>query len=193
MKRGKTMTQEKLMQLLDYQRYAHNAHLQKLLDDTQQRRLISENVISENEELSDDEMNLNAAETARKGETGMTDEARKFLIKASQDKILGAKLEELKNETDKEKLMARTAAIAKEAGYNLKPEDFSLREGEMNDEEMVDVAGGWKQCACVALGGGTADPQGKACACIEYGAGVRKDDGEMRCQCFNFGGGYDLG
>lgn len=120
----------------------------------------------------------------------MTDRAKEFLKKASQDKALGAKLEGLKIEKDPEKTIAGAVRIAREAGYELSPEDFSLQEGRMTDEEIVDVAGGWQTCVCVMGGGGKADEDGTACVCVLYGFGMRRDDTKKtRCECINGGFG----
>lgn len=119
----------------------------------------------------------------------MTDQVKEFMIKASEDKDLSSKLEQLKDEKDRERMFARAAEIAREAGFNVSAEDFRITEGEMNDKEMSEVAGGWQKCYCVEGGGGKADSDGKVCACVLSGWGERKDNNNLRCECFNFGYG----
>jgi hypothetical protein len=53
------MTQKRLRQLLDFQRYAENPRLMKLLDETKLRY-----ISTDQEKLSDGEMELNAAGSA---------------------------------------------------------------------------------------------------------------------------------
>ncbi|MEG1877273.1 MAG: hypothetical protein RR146_06855 [Lachnospiraceae bacterium] len=119
----------------------------------------------------------------------MTETMREFLEKVSSDDVLYEKMEVLKKETDKEKVISETIKIAKEDGVTLCTEDFELQEGEIDEAELAAVAGGWTTCGCFALGGGNADQDGYACGCIAAGGGTRKDNAHQRCFCISYGYG----
>ncbi|MEA4853249.1 MAG: hypothetical protein VB082_03100 [Christensenella sp.] len=133
----------------------------------------------------------------------MTEEAKKFLMLAGTKESICKKMDELHREINgadaegatiseiRDKVVKRTVAIAKEAGFALSPADFEADDGEMDDAEMQAVSGGWYKCVCVAGGGGTADKDGGTCACIVAGVGMRKDNNNARCGCPMIGYGYD--
>ena len=121
----------------------------------------------------------------------MTKEFRDFLKKANEDPAVFKKMEALQNETDHQKVMEQTIAIAKAEGFALTPADFEAGEGEMDDAEMRAVSGGWCKCVCVAGGGGKEDADGATCVCAVAGVGLRKDNDGSRCICPMVGYGYD--
>ena len=124
----------------------------------------------------------------------MTDNLKEFLQKASGDDKLAKEFQELQNESDRDKVIAKTIELAKNTGFSLTEADFKEPEGEVDDEEMEAVSGGWKKCACFLGGGGEADVDGDTCACVAAGAGVTKavnGKQEGRCLCTFGGYGYD--
>ncbi len=121
----------------------------------------------------------------------MTNELKRFLKKVNEDGELLEKMNGLQKETDRAKVVEKTVAIAREAGFYLTEADFEASEGEMDDLEMQAVSGGWRECICVAGGGGKEDAQGDVCACVVAGGGFRKDNGNSRCFCLVAGEGYD--
>ncbi|MEG2231697.1 MAG: ferredoxin-thioredoxin reductase catalytic domain-containing protein [Lachnospiraceae bacterium] len=121
----------------------------------------------------------------------MTETMREFLEKVSSDDVLYEKMEVLKKETDKEKVISETIKIAKEDGVTLCTEDFELQEGEIDEAELAAVAGGWTKCGCFTLGGGNEDQDGTICPCIGSGLGMRKDNFHKRCLCIAYGYGYN--
>ncbi len=109
----------------------------------------------------------------------MTENLKKYLEAISKNGELAAKL----NTMTKEDLLA----LAKELGIELTGDDFA-QESELEKDELEAVTGGWKDCFCVAGGGGKADEDGKACACVAFGGGSARD-GENRCWCIGAGSG----
>ena len=92
----------------------------------------------------------------------MNENVKKFFVFAEKNEELKAKLAAL---TDKETAAEKAAAIAKEYGFDLKPEDFQPKgDVDLSDEELTRVAGGgecgiisamghhWRKCGCVAAG-----------------------------------------
>ena len=70
----------------------------------------------------------------------MNENVKKFLEEAEKNEELKAKLAAL---TDKETAAEKAAAIAKEYGFDLKPEDFQPKgDVDLSDEELTRVAGG---------------------------------------------------
>ena len=81
----------------------------------------------------------------------MNENVKKFLEEAEKNEELKAKLAAL---TDKETAAEKAAAIAKEYGFDLKPEDFQMPEdADLSDEELARVAGGGKGGKCGFLAG----------------------------------------
>ena len=109
----------------------------------------------------------------------MTENMKKFLEAVSKNDELSKKI----NTMTKEELVA----LAKELGIELNGDDFA-QESELEKDELEVVTGGWKDCFCVAGGGGKADEDGKACACVAFGGG-QAQDGENRCLCIGAGSG----
>lgn len=109
----------------------------------------------------------------------MNDNMKKFLEAVSKNDELSKKI----NTMTKEELVA----LAKELGIELNGDDFA-QESELEKDELEVVTGGWKDCFCVAGGGGKADEDGKACACVAFGGG-QAQDGENRCLCIGAGSG----
>ena len=94
----------------------------------------------------------------------MNENVKKFLEEAEKNEELKAKLAAL---TDKETAAEKAAAIAKEYGFDLKPEDFQPKgDVDLSDEELTRVAGGG---SCVITG--EVHPSGENCICIFYGNG----------------------
>lgn len=104
----------------------------------------------------------------------MSENAKKFLELISENEELGKKLSSA--------AMDDIIAIAREQGIELTGADFNEQYGELSDDELDVVAGGWKDCTCVAGGGGKKDADGKACACVVYGQGDARN-GKVRCAC----------
>ncbi|MBP3648869.1 MAG: Nif11-like leader peptide family RiPP precursor [Clostridia bacterium] len=113
----------------------------------------------------------------------MTESMKNFLKKVSEDKLLAEKASKL----DK----AEMIVLAKELGFELTEADFVQPEGEVSENEMEAVVGGYKRCFCVASGGGKADADGNACGCVAAGIGTSKHDGEARCVCVASGIGEE--
>ena len=116
----------------------------------------------------------------------MTDNLKKFLEAASQDKAFIEKL--TKAETPE-----TVIDLAAEKGFTLTKEDLkpSPASGEMFDAELDAVAGG-KACACVLGGGGEASGNDDLCWCVFQGDGSsadRRDEYDYRCYCVAAGGG----
>lgn len=113
----------------------------------------------------------------------MTENMQKFLELVSKSDELCAKV----NTAGKDELIA----MAKELGIVLTDADFQQPTGELDDDELDQVAGGIDgSCACAMGGGGTKDSNDKACACVLAGAGYNKN-GRYRCVCGIAGCGYD--
>lgn len=110
----------------------------------------------------------------------MTENLKKFLETVSANNELAQKIGSM----TKENLIA----LAKELGLELTEADFQQPYGELSDDELDVVAGGYKFCHCDMGGGGKKDSQGKACACVIYGQGDARD-GRPRCLCPFLGNG----
>ena len=113
----------------------------------------------------------------------MTENMKNFLAKVSEDKALIEKFGKLEK--------AELIVMAKELGFELTETDFVEPEGEISENEMDAVVGGYKRCACFSGGGGKADSEGDVCACVVGGGGISKVDGEARCACLWAGTGYE--
>lgn len=99
----------------------------------------------------------------------MTGNMKAFLKKLSGNNELAEKAAKL----DKESLIA----LAKELGFELTEADFAQPEGEISENEMDAVVGGYKQCVCAYGGGGAEDDQGNKCVC---GMGHRQVKGNQQ-------------
>ena len=97
----------------------------------------------------------------------MNENVKKFLEEAEKNEELKAKLAAL---TDKETAAEKAAAIAKEYGFDLKPEDFQPKgDVDLSDEELTRVAGGGKGiCAFLSSNLG---PLVRQCSCTMTGNG----------------------
>ncbi|MBQ8639637.1 MAG: Nif11-like leader peptide family RiPP precursor [Lachnospiraceae bacterium] len=113
----------------------------------------------------------------------MTENMKNFLKKVSEDKTLAEKVGKLEK--------AELIALAKELGIELTEADLAQEEGEISENEMDAVVGGYKRCVCIAGGGGKKDSEGDVCACVGAGVGLSKVDGEARCVCATAGTGYE--
>lgn len=111
----------------------------------------------------------------------MTGNMKAFLKKLSGNNELAEKAAKL----DKESLIA----LAKELGFELTEADFVQPEGEISENEMDAVVGGYKQCVCAYGGGGAEDDQGNKCVCVVWGTGRSKETNKYRCGCFGAGHG----
>ena len=80
-------------------------------------------------------------------------------------------------------------ALAGKMGVPLAEADFAAPCGEVDEDELEAVAGGWTECYCAFAGGGTKDDDGKACGCVAGGYGEARS-GETRCWCAVSGAGY---
>ena len=116
----------------------------------------------------------------------MTDNMKKFLEAASQDR-------EYLDKLNKAESLEAVTALAAEKGFILTEEDLKkpeTAEGAVDDDELDTVAGG-DFCACV--GGGYGDETGntyKECYCPIYGEGCTSS-GQRRCYCIGGGMGDD--
>ena len=99
----------------------------------------------------------------------MTDNTKRFLEAASQDKVFIEKL-------NKAETPEAVIALAAEKGFTLTEEDLKPEpaSGEVSDDELDAVVGG-KTCVCVAGGGGEAGTRDETCACVLGGAGLYVD------------------
>lgn len=126
----------------------------------------------------------------------MNDKLKQFLHEANADDALFAQMQALKDEPDKDKVIAQTIELAKGAGFDLSAADFEEPASELDDRELADVAGGWTHCACFVGGGGTEDVDSRVCSCIALGGGEAKKTATHaegnRCVCVAGGYGYDL-
>lgn len=113
----------------------------------------------------------------------MTETMKNFLAKVSKGTALAEKIGKLEK--------AELIAMAKELGFELTEADFVQPEGEISENEMDAVVGGYKRCACYTGGGGKEDSEGEVCACVVAGGGISKVDGEARCACVWAGTGYE--
>lgn len=89
-------------------------------------------------------------------------------------------------------------AAARERGFELTEADLAPAEGEVNDEELGNVAGGGGWALCIAAGGGTGKNVGDNkkwdCVCILGGAGtdsIGADHTSNNCLCMAIGWGND--
>ena len=121
----------------------------------------------------------------------MNNQVKEFLKKASEDDVLSKKMEALSGVKDREEVRRKAAEIAKEAGFEISPEDFETDGEKMDDAEVADITGGWSICVCVTGGGGKEDEDGTVCVCVESGGGFRKDGPNQRCMCLFYGFGKD--
>lgn len=117
----------------------------------------------------------------------MTDNMKKFLEEASQDK-------EFIGELGKAVTPEALIALAKEKGFTLTEEDLKTetREGIVSDDELNAVSGG-KACACVIYGLGEDGGNDETCSCGVAGSGYGYNEQtkgtEGRCYCVGAGGG----
>lgn len=112
----------------------------------------------------------------------MTESMKKFLEAVSRDEELTKKISTMTK--------ADLIALAKELGIALTKGDFAESSGELDDDELDAVTGGWKECMCAFAGGGKKDSDGKACGCVGGGYGEARS-GETRCWCAVSGAGYN--
>ncbi len=118
----------------------------------------------------------------------MTERAKQFLQEVQNEEALFQKMEALKTETNEQVVIEAVVVLANEAGYSLQAQDFAPQEGELDEEELAAVMGGYKHCMCIVGGGGSKDHEGKTCGCVVVGSGLAKGDEEKkRCSCV-FGG-----
>lgn len=110
----------------------------------------------------------------------MNEKVKKFLELVSAE---GQESIERMNKADKDELIA----MAAQKGITLTEEDFKPQSGELSDDEMEAVAGGYSQCG-----------EGR-CACFNSGEGNGKKYeirlcvfhgvSDERCQCNSYGMG----
>lgn len=134
----------------------------------------------------------------------MKDSVKQFIEKAQNDEELRAKLQDVQeafkddpqNEETQDKAIAAIIPLAKEKGFDLNPEDFQIEEGEIEDNELLNVAGG-SGCFCIAAGGGGGtdgdDGNTYGCACVAYGQGGDGRADDFNCWCVMGGQGFDFG
>ena len=130
----------------------------------------------------------------------MSENLKKFLELISSNKELEAKALAC-NELGEEKGKAALIALAKECGIELTAADLEKKEepasGELSDDELDAVAGGFDHntCFCVAGGGGggkdSKDGKTYGCACVLYGQGGDGRANDYNCTCVGCGSGDD--
>lgn len=132
----------------------------------------------------------------------MNEKARQFIEKAQNDEDVKAKLKDIaeqfkgapQNEETQIKAISAIIPIAKEKGFDIKPEDFQIQEGEVQDGELENIAGGGG-CMCAAAGGGGGtdayDGNTYGCACVFYGQGGDGSASDFNCYCVAAGAGAD--
>ena len=84
-------------------------------------------------------------------------------------------------------------AAAKARGFDLTEDDLRPPEGELDDDEAANVAGGHCFCVLGGGGGGTDSTDGNTygCACAGYGQGGDGRASDANCVCAAFGDGWD--
>ena len=84
-------------------------------------------------------------------------------------------------------------AAAKARGFDLTEDDLRPPEGELDDAEAANVAGGHCFCVLGGGGGGTDSNDGNTygCACAGYGQGGDGRVSDANCVCAAFGEGWD--
>lgn len=115
----------------------------------------------------------------------MNERAREFLKNASADEGLRGKLDALAGLPVGE-LAEKTAAVAREAGFDLEPEDFAPADTELDEDELNAIAGGYVGEMCEESGDGYIP-----CTCTIEGWGEVLHDGwasELYCVSFGFEG-----
>ena len=115
----------------------------------------------------------------------MNEKGRAFIELAKADPELAEKLTKMTAE--------ELVAAAKARGVELTAEDFASAEGELDDAEQENIAGG--DCICVVAGGGGGtdanDGHTYGCACALYGQGGDGHLGDANCLCPIGGVGKD--
>ena len=115
-------------------------------------------------------------------------------------------------ESNKETAMAGVIALAKELGIELAEADFAQPDGEISEDELETINGGYtitkhddcgcpisgssttesNFCYCAAAGGGGGKQKGEdiwGCACVAYGQGGDAKDDHTTCMCVLYGHG----
>lgn len=113
----------------------------------------------------------------------MNESMRDFLKRASEDETLRAKLDTLAG-LPQDEIAQKAAAVAQEADFDLEPEDFALKNTELDADELDAVAGGHVNCYCARGGVGANEGTGTSCLCVMVGNG--KNSGAFReqtCVC----------
>lgn len=118
----------------------------------------------------------------------ITENAKKLLEVLSED-------QEFAQKASKANTIDEVIEMAKEKGIELTEEDVRSATnalGEVNTDEMNEVAGG-SPCFCLAGGGGTGEEGVHGtCACVGYGCGENKQKHgpALYCNCIIVGTGY---
>ena len=107
----------------------------------------------------------------------MTENLKKFLEEVSKDEALQAKVNAL--ESNKETAMADIIALAKELGIELTEADFAQPDGEISEDELETISGGYTvtkhdDCGCPISGSGTTISN--FCYCVAGGGGGGRPD-----------------
>lgn len=118
----------------------------------------------------------------------MNENVKAFIEQVKADPELSAKLGDMSQE--------EVIAVAAAKGIVLTEEDFKLPEGELDEAEQENVAGGsGSTCRCFAAGGGggtdSNDGNTYGCACVGYGQGGDGRADDFNCLCILTGHGYD--
>ena len=126
----------------------------------------------------------------------MNENMKKFLEMISKDETLKQKVLACKD-LEKDDVVRSVIALAKEMGIELTEADIIVEkeaDGELAEEELTAVAGGFG-CGCplVGGGGGTDDRDGHTdgCACVGYGQGGDGRANDTNCVCYVGGCGTD--
>ena len=140
----------------------------------------------------------------------MTENLKKFLDAVSKDDALKEKLNALGSDHDES--VSGAISLAKEIDIELCEADFAQPDGEISEDELETISGGYtitehedcgcpisgsgttisNFCYCVAGGGGggrQSDEDIWGCACVAYGQGGDAKNDHWLCQCYLGGGG----
>ena len=140
----------------------------------------------------------------------MSENLKRFFKFVSKDEVLQEKMKALS--ADRENAVAYIIALAKEIDIELSEADFTQPDGEISEEELETISGGYtitehedcgcpisgsgttvsNFCYCVAGGGGggrQSDEDIWGCACVAYGQGGDAKDDHTTCMCVLYGHG----
>ena len=133
----------------------------------------------------------------------MNEKAKAFVVAVNSDPEKKAALEGIqrpKDQAELDQMMEdKIIPMAKTMGYDLTLDDFKENyNGEVDDSELDQVAGGSGGCGCMVAGGGGGQEdkedygQTYGCACVGYGQGGDCNNVNDNCICPAVGSGSDI-